>query len=36
MRDSVITAAVRTPIAKRNGGLAGVHAAELSATVLNG
>ncbi|MEE6174965.1 thiolase family protein [Mycobacterium sp. 050134] len=35
MRDAVITAAVRTPIGKRNGGLAGVHAVELSATVLN-
>jgi acetyl-CoA acyltransferase len=35
MRDAVIAAAVRTPIGKRNGGLAGVHAVELSATVLN-
>lgn len=35
MRDAVIAAAVRTPIGKRNGGLAGVHAAELSALVLN-
>ncbi|BBZ70580.1 thiolase family protein [Mycobacterium paraseoulense] len=35
MRDAVIAAAVRTPIGKRNGGLAGLHAVELSATVLN-
>jgi acetyl-CoA acyltransferase len=35
MRDAVIAATVRTPIGKRNGGLAGVHAVELSATVLN-
>ncbi len=35
MRDAVITAAVRTPIGKRNGGLAAVHAADLSAMVLN-
>jgi len=34
MRDAVITAAVRSPIGKRNGGLAGVHAVELSALVL--
>jgi acetyl-CoA acyltransferase len=34
MRDAVIVAAVRTPIGKRNGGLAGVHAVDLSATVL--
>lgn len=35
MRDAVIAAAVRTPIGKRNGGLAAVHAADLSALVLN-
>ncbi|MGD1257214.1 thiolase family protein [Mycobacterium seoulense] len=35
MRDAVIAAAVRTPIGKRNGGLAGLHAVEVSATVLN-
>ncbi|MCV7282408.1 thiolase family protein [Mycolicibacterium flavescens] len=35
MRDAVIAAAVRTPIGKRNGGLADVHAVELSALVLN-
>lgn len=35
MRDAVIVAAVRTPIGKRNGGLAGVHAVDLSAQVLN-
>lgn len=35
MRDAVITAAVRTPIGKRNGGLASTHAADLSALVLN-
>ncbi|EHB50295.1 acetyl-CoA acetyltransferase [Mycolicibacterium rhodesiae JS60] len=35
MRDAVITAAVRSPIGKRNGGLAGTHAVELSAAVLN-
>ena len=34
MRDAVICAAVRTPVGKRRGGLAGVHAADLSATVL--
>jgi len=34
MRDAVIVEAVRTPVGRRNGGLAGVHAAELSATVL--
>ena len=33
-RDAVIVGAVRTPIGKRNGQLAGVHAAVLSATVL--
>jgi acetyl-CoA acyltransferase len=33
-RDAVIVSAVRTPIGRRNGELAGVHAVELSATVL--
>jgi acetyl-CoA acyltransferase len=35
MRDAVIVEAVRTPVGKRNGGLAGVHPADLSAHVLN-
>ncbi|WP_299950424.1 acetyl-CoA C-acyltransferase [uncultured Modestobacter sp.] len=35
MRDAVIVEAVRTPIGKRNGGLSGVHPADLSAVVLN-
>lgn len=34
MREAVIVEAVRTPIGKRNGTLAGVHAADLSADVL--
>ena len=34
MRDAVICAAVRTPVGKRGGGLSGVHAVDLSATVL--
>ncbi|MGY5883091.1 thiolase family protein [Modestobacter lacusdianchii] len=34
MRDAVICAAVRTPVGRRGGGLAGVHAADLSAAVL--
>ncbi|WP_029114894.1 thiolase family protein [Mycobacterium sp. URHB0044] len=34
MRDAVITAVVRTPIGKRNGGLKDVHAVDLSALVL--
>ena len=34
MRDAVIVEAVRTPIGKRRGGLAGTHPADLSATVL--
>ena len=34
MRDAVICAAVRTPVGKRGGGLAGVHPADLSAAVL--
>jgi acetyl-CoA acyltransferase len=35
MRETVIVEAVRTPVGKRNGGLSGVHAADLSAIVLN-
>src|SRR3954447_2450343 len=35
MREAVIVDAVRTPIGKRNGSLSGVHAADLSAQVLN-
>jgi acetyl-CoA acyltransferase len=35
MRDAVIIDAVRTPLGKRNGTLAGVHPADLSASVLN-
>jgi 3-hydroxyisobutyrate dehydrogenase-like beta-hydroxyacid dehydrogenase len=34
MRDAVIVEAVRTPIGRRNGGLSGVHPADLSAHVL--
>ena len=34
MREAVIVAAVRTPVGKRGGGLAGVHPADLSAVVL--
>ena len=34
MREAVIVEAVRTPVGKRNGGLAGMHAADLSAVVL--
>src|SRR5664279_1259145 len=34
MRDAVIVEAIRTPIGKRNGGLAGVHPVDLSALVL--
>ncbi|WP_305787328.1 thiolase family protein [Symbioplanes lichenis] len=34
MRDAVIVGAVRTPVGRRKGGLAGVHPVELSATVL--
>ena len=34
MRDAVIVEAVRTPLGKRNGGLSGVHPADLSAHVL--
>jgi acetyl-CoA acyltransferase len=35
MREAVVVEAVRTAVGRRNGGLAGVHAADLSATVLN-
>ncbi|MCW2508039.1 MAG: acetyl-CoA acetyltransferase [Modestobacter sp.] len=35
MQDAVIVEAVRTPVGKRNGGLSGVHPADLSAVVLN-
>ncbi len=35
MRETVIVGAVRTPVGKRNGGLSGMHAADLSAVVLN-
>ncbi|MEZ0350247.1 acetyl-CoA C-acyltransferase [Mycobacterium sp. pR1184] len=35
MRETVIVEAVRTPVGKRNGGLSGMHAADLSALVLN-
>src|ERR1700756_1317666 len=35
MRDAVIVAAVRTPVGKRNGALAGVHPVDLAAHVLN-
>jgi acetyl-CoA acyltransferase len=35
MRETVIVEAVRTGVGKRNGGLAGMHAADLSAVVLN-
>jgi len=34
MRDAVIVEAIRTPIGRRNGGLAAVHAVDLSALVL--
>jgi len=34
--EAVIIEAVRSPVGKRNGGLSGVHPAELSAQVLNG
>ncbi|MBX7451025.1 thiolase family protein [Mycolicibacterium sp. 3033] len=36
MPEAVIVEAVRSPVGKRNGGLSGVHPAELSAQVLNG
>jgi len=35
MRDAVIVTAVRTPVGKRNGALAGVHPVDLSAHALN-
>ncbi|WP_333892936.1 thiolase family protein [Mycolicibacterium gadium] len=35
MRETVIVEAVRTPVGKRNGGLSDIHAADLSAIVLN-
>lgn len=35
MRETVIVEAVRTAIGKRNGGLSGIHPADLSAVVLN-
>ncbi|TDH48357.1 thiolase family protein [Mycobacterium eburneum] len=35
MAEAVIVEAVRSPIGKRNGGLSGVHPAELSAQILN-
>jgi len=35
MAEAVIVEAVRSPVGKRNGGLSGVHPAELSAQVLN-
>ena len=35
MRDTVIVEAVRTPVGKRNGGLSQMHAADLSAVVLD-
>jgi acetyl-CoA acetyltransferase family protein len=35
MRETVIVEAVRTPVGKRNGGLSGMHAADLSGVVLN-
>ncbi|WP_032368347.1 thiolase family protein [Rhodococcoides fascians] len=34
MRDAVIVGAVRTPVGRRNGGLAGLHAVDVSALVL--
>ncbi len=36
MVEAVIVEAVRSPVGKRNGGLSGVHPADLSAQVLNG
>ncbi len=36
MAEAVIVEAVRSPVGKRNGGLSGVHPAELSVQVLNG
>ena len=34
MREAVIVEAVRTPVGRRNGGLSGVHPADLSALTL--
>ena len=34
MRDAVIVEAVRSPVGKRNGGLSGIHSADMSALVL--
>jgi acetyl-CoA acyltransferase len=36
MRDAVIVGAVRSPVGRRNGGLAGLHPVDLSAQVLQG
>ena len=36
MAEAVIVEAVRSPVGKRNGGLAGVHPADLSAQEING
>ncbi len=36
MAEAVIVEALRSPVGKRNGGLSGVHPADLSAQVLNG
>ena len=36
MAEAVIVEAVRSAVGKRNGGLSGVHPADLSAQVLNG
>jgi acetyl-CoA acyltransferase len=36
MRDAVIIGAVRSPVGRRNGGLAGLHPVDLSAQVLDG
>ena len=36
MAEAVIVEAVRAPVGKRNGGLSGIHPADLSAQVLNG
>src|SRR3974390_558003 len=36
MAEAVIVEAARTPVGKRNGGLSGVHPADLSALVLDG
>ena len=34
MRDAVIIGAVRTPVGRRNGGLAGVHPVDLAGQIL--